>query len=108
MRRLLDDTNPRIRLAAAGALLSSDPDQAAAHLVVSESLVDPSARIRRSAMDSIISLREGGRYYSAALMERRDFEDDAESRVLLAKLLEKFFPPTEIPIPFTAPEQSSK
>jgi HEAT repeat protein len=56
MRTLLADSNGRVRLIAASALLSSDPSHAEAGAALQTALSDPDQRIRKAALELAESL----------------------------------------------------
>jgi HEAT repeat protein len=59
MRRLIDDPNPRIRLVAAGAVLTQSRTDAKASNVLAEALEDPAPSVRKAALDLLHSLEKG-------------------------------------------------
>ena len=56
MHQLVADPNSRVRLIAAGSLLSAEPDDADAGAVLVEALGDPALRVREAALDLFESL----------------------------------------------------
>jgi HEAT repeat protein len=60
MRNLVADPNSRVRLIAASAILSAEPDNIQAGAVLIESLGDPALGVRESALSLLESLGEAG------------------------------------------------
>jgi HEAT repeat protein len=87
LRRLIEDPNTRVRLVAAGAVLSADPADPAAATAVAAALSDPALRLRRLGLDVVASLGDGGVAYLDALRRRSTEEEDASVRAELAALL---------------------
>ncbi len=89
LHRLIDDPNTRVRLVAAGAVLSAEPDDAAA-AVVTAALSDPALRLRRLGLDVVASLGDGGAVFLDALRRRLEEEEDTavrtEATVLVTRL----------------------
>ena len=60
MQRLVADPNSRVRLIAAGSLLSADASNAVAGAVLMEALGDPALRVREAALELVESLGASG------------------------------------------------
>ncbi|OWK43585.1 HEAT repeat domain-containing protein [Fimbriiglobus ruber] len=84
---LLDDSNVRIRLIAAGAILTRDPADVRAATVVTGILSDPVARLRAIALEIITSLGQEAWHFLDALKLRVDEEDDPEIRERMRELV---------------------
>ena len=89
LRRLVADPNSRIRLIAAGCLLTTDPGDAEAGAVLVEALADPSPRIRKAALDLVDSLGAGGSGFLEALKDRETLEAEGDIRDRLTRLVER-------------------
>jgi HEAT repeat protein len=86
---LLSDTNPRLRLLAAGSLLLGEPALTPAVAVVGEALADPAAHIRKAALDLIDSLGHRGTIFLPTLHERALFEIEPELSSWTELLIER-------------------
>jgi hypothetical protein len=60
-------------------------------------LGDPALRLRKAALELVESLGENGRAFADEVRQRKDLEEDAESRQILARLLERLSAPAGIP-----------
>jgi HEAT repeat protein len=89
MQHLLTDPNPRVRLIAAGTLLSAEPDNAQACAVVVEALGDPVLRVRTASLKLVESLGPGGSGFLDALKDREGMEGEAELRDVVTCLIER-------------------
>jgi HEAT repeat protein len=87
MAQLVEDTNLRVRVMAAGSLLASDAADAKAAAVLREALADPALRLRRAALDLVESLGDGGRAFVDDLRQRAVLEGDPELAGRLARLV---------------------
>jgi HEAT repeat protein len=96
MQHLIADPNSRVRLIAAGSLLSVDPAHARAGAVLVEALADPALRVRKAALDLVESLGSGGAAFLEALQQRNGLEEDPELRDALARLIERLTPQVEV------------
>jgi HEAT repeat protein len=79
MQRLITDPNSRIRLIAAGTLLSSEPRNTSAAAVLVEALADPVLRVREAASVLLDSLGEGGKLLVEELKETKVRDGELES-----------------------------
>jgi HEAT repeat protein len=86
---LLEDTNVRVRLVAAGGLLAAEPTEARAVAVLTEAVDDAAPRVRRAALELIEALGERGLDFLPALKKRDTVEEDPEIRQILARLTER-------------------
>lgn len=100
MNQLLSDSNARVRLIAAGCLLSNS-DNSAARVVVEETLRDPSLQIRRATLNLVESLGRSGVEFLEALKQRDGQEMETEIRHMSAKIIERLvvFAADPLPIP---------
>jgi HEAT repeat protein len=87
MAQLIEDTNSRVRLMAAGSLLASDAGHVKAATALREALSDPALRLRRAAVDLVESLGDGGRAFANDLRRRAALEEDPELAGRLARLV---------------------
>jgi len=60
MQRLVADPNSRVRLIAAGSLLSAESSNSSAGAVLVEALEDPTPRVREAALELVESLGAAG------------------------------------------------
>ena len=60
MQRLVADPNSRVRLIAAGSLLSTESSNSSASAVVVEAMEDPAPRVRAAALEVVESLGVSG------------------------------------------------
>lgn len=86
-RNLVEDSNTRIRLIAAGVLLSHDENDARAVELIAAELADPAPRLRHLAITAITNLEERGLVFHDALRTRLQEEDDPELQAQLASLV---------------------
>jgi len=70
MTTLLEDSNARVRLLAAGVLLKEDVQHDRAAAVVGAALQDPTPRLRKAALDLIASLGPAGAVFRDLLREQ--------------------------------------
>ena len=70
MRRLVADPNSRVRLIAAGSLLSAESSNTNAGIVLREALEDPALRVREAALELLESLGASGAALLEGLRER--------------------------------------
>jgi HEAT repeat protein len=70
MQRLVADPNSRVRLIAAGSLLSADASNPVAGAVLNEALGDPAPRVRGAAQALLESLGASGAAFMEGLRER--------------------------------------
>lgn len=89
MQHLLTDPNPRVRLIAAGTLLSAEPDNPQACAVVVEALGDSVLRLRKATLELVESLGPGGLQFLDALKDRECLEGEAECRIALTRVIER-------------------
>ncbi len=89
MRHLVADTNPRIRLIAASSLLSVEPSNAIAGVVLVEALEDPAARVRRAALEVVKSLDAKGAIFLEDLKKCAALEPETELQGIIAMLIER-------------------
>lgn len=89
MRQLLEDTNVRIRLVAAGSLHATDPRDVKATAVIVDALGDPALRVRKAALELIESLGVGGVAFIEILHQRCEVETDSDLRHSLTGLVER-------------------
>lgn len=89
MQHLIADPNSRVRLIAAGSLLSTEPSNTTAAAVVVEALADPALRVRKAALELVESLGTGGAIFLEELKKRAELEGEAEVRGTLARLIER-------------------
>ncbi len=89
MRRLVADPNPRIRLIASASRLSLNADDPEAVAVVKEALGDPSARVRKAALDLLDSLGASGVGFLDSLKSREGPEDDDALKEVIRQLIER-------------------
>jgi hypothetical protein len=87
MKHLLEDPNLRVRLIAAGTLLTSEPENEQAGRVVREGLADALPPVRKSALDLIESLGAAGAVFDDDLRQRQSVEDDPRVLEVLERLL---------------------
>jgi HEAT repeat protein len=106
--RLVRDPTPRIRLLAAGSLLSADPAHEEAQNVVAEALTHDSSTLRKSALGLIQTLGAGGVAWLSALRERQVVEEDDEMRAGLRGLIAKLADSPNTPTPLPAVEWLGK
>jgi HEAT repeat protein len=107
MLHLVTDPNPRVRLIAAGTLLSAEPDNARARAVVVEALGDPVLRVRKATLELVESLGPGGSGFLDVLKDREGLEGESEFRITLTRVierLEKLAGPEPQPQPVAAPQ----
>jgi HEAT repeat protein len=83
---LLEDANVRVRLVAAGAVLTADRTDPRAAAILVEALSDPSPRVRKAALEFIDTLGCDGTAFLAALQQRQGIEEDSELSPVLAEL----------------------
>jgi HEAT repeat protein len=86
-QQLLADSNPRLRLIAAGFVLQNDPQEPQATEVVVATLADSSRRLRQAALELIESLGVKGAGFRKTLQQRVAVEIDPELSDRLAQLL---------------------
>jgi HEAT repeat protein len=86
MPHLLEDANVRIRLIAAGSLLSAEPGNARAGAALAEALGDPAPRVRKAALELVESLGSGAAAFLEVLKKRSGLEEDADLRAILDRL----------------------
>jgi HEAT repeat protein len=96
MQHLIADPNSRVRLIAAGSLLSADPAHARAGAVLVEALADPALRVRKAALELVESLGMGGAAFLEALQRRNGLEEDPALRDALARLIERLTSQVEV------------
>jgi len=89
MEHLVEDGNLRIRLIAASYLLSIEPMQVQASAVVTETLNDPTVRLRQSALALVKSLNGNATAFLDALRVRATLEEEPELRAELRELIEQ-------------------
>ena len=89
MEHLVEDANLRIRLIAASFLLSIDPIHAQAIVVVTETLNDPTVRLRQAALALVKSLNAGAVAFLDALRLRVTLEEEPDLRAALLELVEQ-------------------
>lgn len=89
MRRLVSDPNSKIRLIAAGSVLSADPGDVEAGAVLAEALADTSPRVRKAALELVDSLGTGGTGFLDALKTRDGLESDGAIRGVVTRLIER-------------------
>jgi hypothetical protein len=89
LQHLVEDTNVRVRLIAAGSLLPADPGNAQAGAVLAEALHDPAPRVRSAALELVEDLGTGGAAYLEALKKCHELEGTAESRDVVARLIKR-------------------
>ena len=89
MRKLIEDPNARIRLIAAGVLLTLDPNDLTASAVLVEALGHVAPRVRTAALALIESLGPAGAPLVEALQQRGRLEEDPEMRAALVRLMER-------------------
>ncbi len=70
MQRLVTDPNSRVRLIAAGSLLSLESGNTPAGIVLMGALEDPALRVREAAIELLASLGTGGAAFIDGLRER--------------------------------------
>ena len=75
----------RIRLIAAGSLLSAGPGNARAGAVLVEALGDPAPRVRKAALELVESLGRGAAFLEV-LKKRAGLEAEADLRAILDRL----------------------
>jgi HEAT repeat protein len=100
---LLADTNPRLRLIAAGVLLEADATHAQAGAILEAALADPLPRMRRAAIDLIEALDARGTAFLELLRRQAQGEVEPELADRLDQLIERL---EQIPIPEPRPERS--
>jgi HEAT repeat protein len=86
LQHLLDDSNVRVRLIAAGALLSATPDHPRASAVLTEALADTSPRVRRAALELVGSLGAGAAVFREVLEQRGREEVESDLKDMLTRL----------------------
>jgi HEAT repeat protein len=96
MRQLVEDSNVRIRLVAAGALLTSDPSDARASAVLMEALGDVAPRVRKAALELVESLGPASAPLVETLQQRAGLEEDGELQAALGHLLERLALPVRM------------
>lgn len=89
MHRLLTDSNSRVRLIAAGSLLSKESGNAQAELAVREALGDPAPRVRKAALERVESLVPGDALFLEALEDREGREEVVELRCAVTRLIKR-------------------
>jgi HEAT repeat associated with sister chromatid cohesion len=89
MQHLVEDANVRVRLIAASSLLAADPGNAKAGAVLAEALRDPAPRVRNAALELVGDLGTGGAAYLEVLKKCHELEGEAESRDVVARLIER-------------------
>lgn len=89
LHHLVEDPSPRVRLIAAGILLSTDPANAGASAVLAAALEDASPRVRKAALELLASLGTAAGPPIDVLRRRARLEDDPELRQALTRLLER-------------------
>jgi HEAT repeat protein len=89
MQHLVADPNWRVRLIAAGSLLSAGPGNIPASAVVAEALADPAPRVRKTALELVESLGTDGAGFLEALKDRDGLEAEAELRDFVARLIDR-------------------
>ncbi len=87
MAHLLGDPSPRIRLLAAGSLLSADPADAPAAAVVEAELADESPALRKAAVALVAALGEAGQAWLPRLQARLAEETDEGVKRELERVL---------------------
>jgi HEAT repeat protein len=70
MRHLLQDPGARIRLVAAGVLLSTEPSESQAEAILKEALSDPSPQVRKAAAQLVESLGAAGAPSGSTLQQQ--------------------------------------
>jgi HEAT repeat protein len=88
LEHLLADPNARVRLLAAGALISAEPDHPGATAVVAEALNDPAYPVRKGAIELVESLGPRGAGLLGRLKERVAVEDNPALGDLLERVIE--------------------
>jgi HEAT repeat protein len=88
-RRLLTDTNPRMRLLAAGSLLDDEASAADAAEILARAITDPALPIRRAAEEWIHAHHAGNEHLTRALQKRMEAETDPETIGLLYEAMEE-------------------
>jgi HEAT repeat protein len=76
MQHLIEDPNSRVRLIAAGCLLSAESSNLSAGAVLLEALDDPSPRVRAAAMELLESLGARGAALVAELKESDEASEE--------------------------------
>jgi HEAT repeat protein len=89
MRQLVDDPNVRIRLVAAGVLLTADASNVEASAALVDALADPTPRVRKAALELIDSLGSEGAAFVENLQQRSGCEEEAELQEALSRLVER-------------------
>jgi HEAT repeat protein len=80
MQPLLEDSNSRVRLIAAGVVLNAGEDDGRASAVLKDSLGDLSPRVRKAAIDLVETLESRGVEFLASLKDRAQVEEDDSVR----------------------------
>jgi HEAT repeat protein len=95
MRRLVADPNSRVRLIAAGSVLSEEPASGEAGAVLVEALGDPALRVRKAALELVESLGKGALGYLDVLKAREALEAEPTLRETLTRLIERLGAPSD-------------
>jgi HEAT repeat protein len=89
LQHLLEDANVRVRLIAAGALVSATPDHPRAGAVLAEALNDPSPRVRRAALELVESLGTAAAVFREVVEQRGRTEEESDLKDMLTRLSER-------------------
>jgi HEAT repeat protein len=89
MENLVSDSSARVRLIAAGFLLSTGSDNSKARSVLVEALDDSAPLVRGAALQLVESLGTDGSTFLEELRNRDRLERNAELRVALTRLIDR-------------------
>jgi HEAT repeat protein len=81
MQRLVADPNSRVRLIAAGSLLSAESSNSSAGAVLVEALEDPTPRVREAALELVEFLGASGAGHVLGLKNGEESPDDFAATV---------------------------
>jgi HEAT repeat protein len=96
--RLVADTNPNIRLRAAGYALQLSPADMEAFAILQEALHSDLPRTRRQALELLEPMGLRALPFTPDLQQRLQVEEDPEFRSLVQHVLDTLAPPADEPV----------